>query len=201
MKKFSKLKKQIESLFEPTLNMEFCCYAFPMRSERGSSSIPRFCVKLDKEVIWDYPKDFAVKDIGYGYWAGDNGISELVMEYVNAPVDRILERVFDNETKVYNIGITETKTFSVTYGLTDLFKAADRRLGREYLIAWAVHYGNPVVCRILIERFKLMDKVKDKSKLTFWENAVIGFYQLSKQLPVTLEQARAQAQRIKKQTL
>jgi|GEM_PF-209519 hypothetical protein len=201
MKRFSKLKKQIESLFEPSLKMEFCCYAFPMRSERGSSSIPRFCVKLAGEIIWDYPKDFEIKDIPFGYWAGDNGISELVREYIDAPKDNILERVFKNETKEYNIGITETKTFSVTYGLTDLFKAIDCRLGKEYLIAWAVHHGNPVVCRILIERFNLMDKVKDKSKITFWENAVIGFYQISKQPPVTLEEAREQAQRVRDRTL
>jgi len=158
-------------------------------------------VKLGGEVIWDYPKDFEVKGIGFGYWADDNGISELVREYIDAPVDRILERVFNKETKEYTIGIMETKTFSITYGLTDLFKAADRRLGREYLIAWAVHHGNPVVCRILIERFRLMDKLKDKATLTFWENAVIGFYQLSKQPPVTLEEMRAQAERIRTQTL
>lgn len=80
MKPFSKLKKQIESLFDPSINMDFCCYAFPMKSTTGyaHNSIPRFCVKLNKEVIWDYPKDFPVKDLDYGYWAGNNGISELV---------------------------------------------------------------------------------------------------------------------------
>ena len=59
LRPFSKLKKQIENLYDPALEMQFCCSAFPMRGGRANNSIPRFYVKLGKEVIWDYPKDFA----------------------------------------------------------------------------------------------------------------------------------------------
>jgi len=82
MKRFSKLKKQIESLFEPSLKLEFCCNAYPMKTKTGyaHNSIPRFYVKLNKDIIWDYPKDF--KSEPYHEYAENNGISSLVREYI-----------------------------------------------------------------------------------------------------------------------
>lgn len=48
---FSKLKKQIENLFVPELKLEVFCISYPVRSQRGSSSIPRFYIRLDKKYI------------------------------------------------------------------------------------------------------------------------------------------------------
>ncbi len=60
---FSKLKKGIENLFDPKLNMEFCCIAYPIRGQWGhNNSVPRFYVKLNDEFIWDFPKDFELKN-------------------------------------------------------------------------------------------------------------------------------------------
>jgi len=55
---FSKLKKQIDALFVPELKMHFCCTAYPIRGQwKSNNSIPRYYLKLGKEIIWDYPKD------------------------------------------------------------------------------------------------------------------------------------------------
>jgi hypothetical protein len=177
MKRFSKLKKQIENLFEPDLNMEFCCNSYPMRSRTGyaHNSIPRFYIKLGKEIIWDYPKNKSAKKEEYGYWASNNGISALVRNYIDTPVEELLNKDFKSD-------------------LTDLFKAADRRLGKGNLVRWAILLSNPVVCKILIERYEL----KPSISLSFREHAILGMYILSKQPPMTLEQMREQSMRVNK---
>jgi hypothetical protein len=143
---FSKLKKEIEKLFAPYMEMEFCCSAYPMRTKGyARNSIPRFYLKMGKEIVWDYPKDFPVKGIDYGLWAGDNGICELVREYIDTPVVELLGKDFDSETKVY-------RDVSVFYGLTDLFKVADRRLGKRKIVDWSVNMKNYRGYHVLAKR-------------------------------------------------
>jgi len=131
MKPFSKLKNQIENLFEPSLKIEFCCNSYPMKTKTGyaHNSIPRFYVKLNKEIIWDYPKDF--KSEPYTEYAENNGISALVREYIDTPVSELLSKKFNDE-----------------YKLTDIFKAADRRLGKDSLLRLD-RINSVTVCRIL----------------------------------------------------
>ncbi len=156
MKPFSKLKKQIENLFDPVLKMQFCCSAYPMRSKTGyaSNSIPRFYLKLDKGIIWDFPKDFAVKDIGYGVWANNNGISELVREYIDTPLAELLYKDFESEKKEYwyHTKATGMEEMHFPYNLTDLFKAADRRIGKANLVHWSGHVKNFKAYKIICVR-------------------------------------------------
>jgi hypothetical protein len=154
---------------------------------------------MDGNVIWDYPKDFEVKQMNYAHWADDNGILDLVREYMDAPIDGILERKFENETKVYTTMACDCPPITINHHLTDLFKAADRRLGKEKLMAWALMLENPTVLRILIKRYEL--KNIEKVSLSFRERAIIGMEILSRQGPVTLEQARAQAEWIKNRSI
>jgi hypothetical protein len=151
---FSKLKKTIEALFVPELRMEFCCNSYPMReSWNPTNAIPRFYVKLGKEIMWDYPKEFPVKDINYGWWAGNNNISDLVREYIDTSVQLLLTKSFTNEVQVYQTYGTESRTITVEYHLIELFIAADRRLGKEKLKEWAAVINNPKVDLILEKRF------------------------------------------------
>jgi len=174
MKPFSKLKNQIENLFEPSLKIEFCCNSYPMKTKTGyaHNSIPRFYVKLNKEIIWDYPKDF--KNEPYTEYA-ENGISALVREYIDTPVSDLLSKKFNDE-----------------YGLTDIFKAADRRLGKESLLWWG-RVNSATACSILIVRYDLK-----AGRLSFAENSILGKYALSIQPPVTLEEMREQIKRLNK---
>ncbi len=155
MKRFSKFKKQIDNLFEPELEMKFCCYSYPMRSQYGSTSIPRFCVKMGKEVIWDVPKDFKITESYIHAWSGDNKISELVRDYIDTPIEKLLATEFENE-KVFFDYTNHPKckeTLDINYGLTEIFKAADRRIGKAKLVEWAKKINNPTVNLIIEKRF------------------------------------------------
>ena len=79
LKPWSKLKRQIENLFVPELNVKIDCNSYPIRGQWGhKNSIPRFYVKAEKEIIWDFPKNFEIKNIHFGWWADNNNISAVV---------------------------------------------------------------------------------------------------------------------------
>lgn len=186
MKKFSKLKKQIDGLFEPSLKMEMCCYAYPIGGKHtwANRDIQRFCVKLDRKVIWDYPKDFEALKLDNGIYTDINsGISALIREYIDTPLDGLLDKEFKSEHKEYFSYISRRKSV-IDYQLTDLFKAADHRLGREKLMQWVDESKHPKTSMILNKRYE---------PVSFGERAKLATILLSFQKPVTLEQARAQA--------
>ena len=139
MRRFSKLKKQIDGLFDPVLNMEFCCSSYPMRSKTGyaTRSLPRFYIKLDGKITWDFPKDFDVENMQHG-WISRNGISDLVREYIDTPVDELLHKEF-------SVGYADHK---VATSLTDIFKMADRRFGKKKVAELGsiiANYSSPVI--------------------------------------------------------
>ena len=163
MRRFSKLKKEIENLFDPVLNMEFCCSAYPMRPKNGyaSRSLPRFYVKLDGKIIWDFPKDFDVENMEHS-WIDRNGISALVREYIDMPVDELLHKKFTGEFKKFGNIVTyrddpkgekikfviEQTDPKVATSLTDIFKMADRRFGKKKVAELAsiiANYSSPVI--------------------------------------------------------
>ena len=155
MKPFSKLKKVLGDLFEPKLKMEFCCFSYPIKAQYSNNAVPRFCLKLGKEVIWDFPKDFKIKEEQFYMWADCNHISELVRDYIDTPLAELLNKEFENDKVDFaSNNYLENKDISVEYKLTALFKAGDRRLGKEALYKWAKNQNNPMVDRILLERFK-----------------------------------------------
>jgi hypothetical protein len=155
---FSKLKKVIESLFDEKLTMQFCCISYPIRGQWGhNNSIPRYYVKLGKEIIWDFPKDFNLKDISFYYWAEFNHINEIVREYIDTPIENLLNKEFTHEKNDFmhqQINPNEKEILVFEYQLTELFKAADRRIGKEKLLNWAKEISNPKVDKILELRFK-----------------------------------------------
>ena len=155
-KPFTKLSKEIEKLFVPELKMSMKCLSYPMKSQRGSTSVPRFFIKLDKEIIWDFPKDFPV-DGEYPYWANQIGISKLIREYIDAPINGLLNKKFEIEhvsvIKQY-LYSNHQDNYDFNLNLTDLFKVADRRIGKKKLLDWAGTISNPKVNLILEKRFK-----------------------------------------------
>ena len=175
-KPFSKLKKQIEQLFAPELNMQIHCFAYPIRSQYGNSSIPRFYITLNKIIIWDFPKNFPIKKVNYHYWQNETNISALIRKYIDAPIEGLLEKTFLQEQIITehhfpkdveyskanptNWDATEEDPnyikvkYNFNLGLTDLFKAADRRLGKDKLLQWASVKNNATVQVIQNIRFK-----------------------------------------------
>ena len=153
---FSKLKKQIENLFVPELKMKVNCFSYPIRSQYGSSSIPRFYVQLGKETIWDFPKDFPIKHINYHHWKDSTGVSVLIREYMDTPLLELPGKIFPFEhvKEIHQyLWYNHQDNYDFKLGLTDLFKAADRRIGKEKLLKWASKIENPKVKLILETRF------------------------------------------------
>lgn len=156
---FSKLKKVINGLFEEKLKMDFCCIAYPMRAAWANNHTPRFYVRLGKEIIWDYPKNIASEHFPMESWAyrDNNGICELVRDYIDTPVSELLTKKFDRDTWTYpyagSINARHQEDFDFNYKLTEVFIAADRRLGRDALLKWAEKKQNPIVDKILTKRF------------------------------------------------
>ncbi|MEI6140576.1 MAG: hypothetical protein WCP85_15010 [Mariniphaga sp.] len=155
-RRWSKLKKKLENLFEPTLNIEFNCSSYPVRSQRGGNSIPRFYMQIDKEIIWDFPRDFELRNIQFSLWASQNEITDLIQEYIETPVDQLLTTNFKYETITIEddwLLHLDGKRYEVNYHLTELFIAADRRIGKQKLIGFAALKSNEAIDTILEKRF------------------------------------------------
>ena len=130
MRRFSKLKKKIESLFVPNLKLSVYCNVYHKPCYYGGSmEIPRFWMVLDKQIIFDFIKDFEktiVPDPAHEKWGGrpvywrdiSDSITEILQAYIETPVNELLECQFDNDY----------------FGLADILRAADRRIGKNRLI-------------------------------------------------------------------
>jgi hypothetical protein len=75
MRPWSKLQKQIYNLLLPKLGLQIHCAAYPMRSQCGSTDLGRYWITLGREIIWDYPKDFAGAKLKYPYVTDISAIS------------------------------------------------------------------------------------------------------------------------------
>lgn len=194
---FSKLKKQIENLFVPELNMEFCCSAYPTRAQFANNHVVRFYVKIGKEIIWDFPKDFPeLKEHTFHTWSGLNFISELVRDYIDAPLEGILEKEFQKEKEnLSHVGVPD-----IDYRLTEIFKAADRRIGKKKLREWSDKINSHRVDKILARRMVFNDLI-GKKNLSFKERARVGMQLLATQRTFTLEEMREQARRVREGTV
>jgi len=141
---WSKLQREIYKLLSPGLGLQIHCVAYRMGSRYGSNDLPRYWITLGKEIIWDYPRDFLYDDIGnelslvdiYPYGSGISDISCLLREYIDSPKDTLLGKTFDKDK----------------WGLTDLLKAADRRMGRERLKKLRDNSDNDAVHEIIATR-------------------------------------------------
>jgi len=132
MPRFSKLKKRIESLFSPEINLKVRCTCYGYIGRGGYRELPRLWIILNKEIIFDFIKDFKdlripdpnawsqeYREIGYPVIHLDiMFINDLIQKYIETPADILFDHVFPYDY----------------YGLTDILKAADRRIGKNRLL-------------------------------------------------------------------
>jgi len=130
-KRWSKLKKEIESLFEEGLKLDLHCIDVnrSIDSRNGNLSewlsmlsLGNYKVNFNKVTIWNFPKDF--KETNWEQWPEGNtwkySVSEinvLVREYIDTPKDELLNKIFKD----------------YLFGLTEILLAADRRLSAKRL--------------------------------------------------------------------
>lgn len=143
---WSKLQREIYNLFTPDINLQIHCTAYPMRSQCGSTLLPRYWITLDKEVIWDYPRDFVAKNrsvrnyhgenLWYPYQTDVSDISSLLREYINTPKEQLLTKKFSNDK----------------WGLVNILRAADRRIGVRRLDSLRRKTHNVAALKVIASR-------------------------------------------------
>ena len=121
-KRWSKLQKRLYNIIDSAAEFQIHCALYEMNSNDGyhGNKLPRYWITIGKEIVFDYPKDF---DTSWKYgktsypWDTDiSEITELINEYVQTPKEKIMQP-FENDK----------------WGLTDILRACDRRLGKRTL--------------------------------------------------------------------
>lgn len=150
MKRWSKLQKRFYELVDEGIDLQIHCAVYRMQSRRGGTDLPRYFITLAGEIIFDYPKDFALKDGRikslaqggaplakfYPYDSGISGIGELIREYIDTPKDELFKKHFDADE----------------WGLANILKAADKRIGKRRLQILAKNKKNQAMQKIVQAR-------------------------------------------------
>ena len=95
--RWSKLQRALYEVIDKNLNFQIHCVKYRMDSRYGQTDLPRYFITLNKEIIWDYPKDFVVEKGGtrnqtgfiksYPYNTDIGDLSELIRDYLETPRD------------------------------------------------------------------------------------------------------------------
>ena len=139
MAAWSKLQKSLYSIVSDKADFQIHCSVYRMKSQRGSVNLARYWVTVGKAIVFDYPKQFmsAEENKNYPYETQISDLSDCIRDYIDCPVNLLPEKKFDGDA----------------WGLTDILKAVDKRLGKERLQKYFVA-GNSVIDEILNKRFE-----------------------------------------------
>ena len=147
MSRWSKLQKRLYILISPEIDLQIHCVVYRMQSQRGSAGLPRYWITLDKEIIWEYPKlifkhpqlgKYIHKKKAYPHTTDINDISDLIREYIDTPIEELLEKECANDY----------------WGLINILKAADRRFGRRRFGLLKKKIGNKAARKVILKRMK-----------------------------------------------
>ena len=144
---WSKLQKQLYLLIDPSIRFQIQCRLVRMDSQYGRTNLPRYWITLGKETIWSYPGDFVCSDggvrrvdsgrrTGFPHQTDVAAISALVRAYIDTPVSTLLSRHFDEDH----------------WGLINILRAADRRVGRRHWHDLKRKTGNIAARKVLAAR-------------------------------------------------
>lgn len=156
--RWSKLQKELYLIIDPRINFQLHCSVYRMQSQWGSTDLPRYWITLGKEIIFDYPKQFVNgdglidnlsaqgKDMVYPYNCKDIcSISNLIRAYIDTPVDEIMTKHYDQDF----------------WGLANILRAADRRIGLRRLETLRKRKGNLAAQKVILARRSLQNKSAD----------------------------------------
>ena len=149
MKRWSSLQREIYKLIDEDLDLQIHLSIYRMKSQYGSTELPRYWMTLCGEIIFDYPRQFisqggngkSVTDLRgnkthYPYETDISDISELLREYIDTPKEEVFLKHFENDL----------------WGLADILKAADRRFGRKRLEQLRQTTANTAAVKIIDHR-------------------------------------------------
>ena len=152
MKPWSKLQKRLYGIIDPRIDFQIHCVAYPMKSGKGSTALPRYYITIGKEIIWDYPKDFIAgtqsgSESLYPYENDATAISLLIEEYIETDKTLLFHKEFPADR----------------WDLTDILKASDRRIGRKRLQSLLTRVRGTRAKEIIYQRNELYEGMKDSS--------------------------------------
>ena len=143
-KRWSKLQSRLYNIIDPDINMQIQFSLYEMNSNNGwhGNKLPRYFITIDKEIVFDYPKDFdTTKKYGFNSYPWDtdiSGISNVIEEYIQSPKDKILKE-FSNDK----------------WGITDILRVCDRRIGKRRLRQLIDSTSNEVLLKIIHKRLNM----------------------------------------------
>ena len=152
MKCWSKLAKRLYELVDESIDFKLHCTVYRMQSRCGSTDLPRYFITLAGEIIFDYPKDFVLKSGGvkslaqgaltkiYPYGNDISDIGELIREYIDTPKDELFKKHFDADE----------------WGLANILKAADKRIGKRRLQILAKNKKNQAMQKVIAARLEAL---------------------------------------------
>lgn len=136
---WSKLQKSLYLITCENIDFQIHCAVYRMNSARGSVDLPRYWITVGKKIIFDYPKQFLndENNRNYPYETQISNISNCIREYIDCPLSLLLENKFECDL----------------WGLTDILKASDKRLGKQKLQNYFSTTENFAIKEILKKRF------------------------------------------------
>ena len=140
-KRWSKLQSRLYNLIDDSIDFQIHCAVYEMNSNDGyhGSKLPRYFITIEKEIIWDYPKDFDTTQ-KYGFnsypWDTDiSAISDIIEEYIQCPDTELMNR-FEKDK----------------WGITDILRVCDRRIGKRRLKDLREKVTNEVLLDVIEKR-------------------------------------------------
>lgn len=140
-KRWSKLQSRVYNLMDESIDFQIHCAVYEMNSNDGyhGSKLPRYFITIDKEIVFDYPKDFDTSE-KYGFnsypWDTDiSAISDVIEEYIQCS-DTELMNAFQKDK----------------WGITDILRVCDRRIGKRRLKLLREKVTNEVLLDVIERR-------------------------------------------------
>ena len=153
VKRWSKLQQRLYSLMDQYINFQIHCSLYEMNSNNGyhTQKLPRYFITIGNEIVFDYPREFDTSKL-YGYnsypWDRElSQISNIVDEYIQRPKDKIFDPFYNDR-----------------WGITDILRACDRRVGVRRLILMQNSTDNVRLRKIIEMRLQREVKVVKNSK-------------------------------------
>ena len=112
MKRWSKLKRDVENLMAPKLDFRIYANAYNIGE---SIPLPRFWITVGRKIIWDWPKDY-IEQEGWYFYDSAKKISQLLRDYINTPESELLSKQLEDP-----------------FRLVPVLRVCDKRIGKRRL--------------------------------------------------------------------
>ena len=135
-KRWSKLQARLYNLMDPKIKFQIHCALYEMNSMgHYGDRLSRYFIIVDKEIVFDYPKDMDLHEKQVYLWDSDvDKISDLIEEYIQRPKEKLFE-AFPKDK----------------WGIVDILLASDRRVGKKRLKKLAEQTENDNV-QLIVEK-------------------------------------------------